>query len=105
VNDYAVVIQEFFIHRTEDYLKTVGREVLGIEYYWCRFEFAKGRGQIHAHILVILRKNIQNNIQEKVSSANGNRTKEAELISEWAKSQFGMTAELNETDTNESVNR
>jgi hypothetical protein len=43
--------------------------------------------------------------QEKVSSANGNRTKEAELIGEWAKSQFGMTAELNETDTNESVNR
>ena len=51
VNDYAVVIQEFFIRRTEDYLSAVGKEVLGIEYYWLRFEFAKGRGQIHAHIL------------------------------------------------------
>jgi len=105
VNDYAVVIQEFFIHRTEDYLKTVGREVLGIEHYWCRFEFAKGRGQIHAHILVILRKGIQNKIQEKVNTANGNRAKEAKLVGEWAKSQFGMTAELNESAANESVTR
>lgn len=47
VNDYSIVVQEFFIKRVEDWLETVGRKVLGIEYYWARIEFAKGRGQIH----------------------------------------------------------
>ena len=96
INDYSVVVQEFFIRRTEDYLNTVGRDVLGIKHYWCRFEFAKGRGQIHAHILVILAKDSQNRIQEQVNAANGNREKEAKLVAEWAKKQFGMTAEYTE---------
>ena len=94
VNDYAIVVQEFFIKRTEDYLNTVGRTVLGIEHYWLRFEFAKGRGQIHAHILVILRKEIQMRIQERVIAANGNREREAKAVSDWAKDQFGMTSEI-----------
>lgn len=96
VNDYAVVVQEFFIRRTEDYLNTVGREVLGIEHYWLRFEFAKGRGQIHAHALVILKKEIQEKIQRQVNSAKGNREMEAKILANWARRQFGMTAELNE---------
>ena len=102
VNDYSVVIQEFFIKRTDDYLNTVGRDVLGIEHYWCRFEFAKGRGQIHAHILVILKKDIQNQIQEQVDAANGNRQREAKAVSDWAKSQFGMTAEHDGTTNTDS---
>ena len=95
VIDYAIVVQEFFIRRTEDYLNTVGRDLLGIEHYWCRFEFAKGRGQIHAHILVILSKKIQARIQERVDMAKGNREREAKYVSEWAKQQFGMTATFN----------
>lgn len=97
VNDYAIVVQEFFIRRTEDYLNTVGRKVLGIEYYWLRYEFAKGRGQIHAHILVILNKSIQKRIQEEVNGANGCRDREAKAIASWARKQFGMTAEINTT--------
>lgn len=96
VNDYAIVIQEFFIHRTEDYLNTIGRDVLGIEHYWLRFEFAKGRGQIHAHILVMLKKNLQARIQEQVDAAKGNREKEAQAVAKWAQKQFGMTAQYNE---------
>lgn len=96
VNDYAIVIQEFFIHRTEDYLNTIGKEILGIEHYWLRFEFAKGRGQIHAHILVILKKILQNRIQEQVDAARGNREKEAQAVSKWAEKQFGMTAKFDE---------
>ena len=86
----------------EDYLNTVGRDVLGIEHYWCRFEFAKGRGQIHAHILVILKKEIQNQIQEQVDAANGNRQREAKAVSDWAKSQFGKTAEHDGTTNTDS---
>lgn len=95
VNEYAIVVQEFFIKRTEDYLNTVGRHVFGIEHYWCRFEFAKGRGQIHAHILVILSKSIQARIQERVDLAKGNREREAKYVSDWANEQFGMTATFN----------
>ena len=35
VNDYSIVIQEFFIKRVEDYLNTVGKELFEIEHYWC----------------------------------------------------------------------
>ena len=94
VNDYAIVIQEFFIHRTEDFLNTVGKDMLGIEHYWLRFEFAKGRGQIHAHILVILKKFLQNEIQQ-VDAAKGNREKEAKAVAKWAEKHFGMTAQHN----------
>jgi len=102
VNDYAVVIQEFFIRRTEDCLNTVGRDVLGIEHYWLRFEFAKGRGQIHAHIVATLKKEIQNEIQDQVNSARGNRGREAEMMSDWADRQFGMTVKINEPMEDES---
>ena len=54
-NDYAIVIQEYFQKRTEIWLKTVGKAVFGIDHYWVRYEFAPGRGQIHAHLLAIPR--------------------------------------------------
>jgi len=104
VNDYSIVVQQFFIKRTEDFLNTVGKKILGIEHYWLRFEFAKGRGQIHAHILVILRKEIQVNLQNQVNSAKGNRQKEANLIADWARQQFGMTAK-HEAKSTESEKR
>ena len=34
-------------------METVGKEVFGIKHVWLRFEFTKGRGQIHAHLLGI----------------------------------------------------
>lgn len=104
VNDYAIVIQQFFVKRTEDFLNTVGKKILGIEHYWLRFEFAKGRGQIHAHILVILKKEIQTDIQNQVNSARGNRQREAELIADWAKQQFGMSAKC-QTPSTETAQR
>ena len=53
VHDYAIVAQEFFEIRVKEWLKTVGKKVFGIKHYWVRFEFAKGRGQIHVHMLAI----------------------------------------------------
>lgn len=94
VNDYAAVVQEFFINRTEDYLKTVGKDVLGIQYYWCRFEFAKGRGQIHAHLLAILKKEMIGALQRQLNEKNGSPQEEALLVADWARDTFGMSAEL-----------
>ena len=95
VNDYSIVVQEFFVKRTEDWLNTVGKKVLGIEHYWVRFEFAKGRGQIHAHLLAILRKDIMSKLQRRLKNKNNNTPQyEAQVIAEWAEEQFGMTANM-----------
>ena len=48
-----VVINEFFVHRTEAWFRIVIREGLGFEDYWYRFEFAKSRGAIHFHSFLI----------------------------------------------------
>ena len=48
-NNYAIVIQEHFQKRVVTWLETVGKDIFGIKHYWIRYEFAPGRGQIHAH--------------------------------------------------------
>jgi hypothetical protein len=53
LNDYCIVVQEFFQARVEAWFETVGKSVFNIEHYWIRYEFAPGRGQIHAHVLCI----------------------------------------------------
>jgi len=53
LTDFTIVIQQYFQKRVQIWINTVGKEIYGIERYWLRFEFAPGRGQIHAHILAI----------------------------------------------------
>jgi len=92
VNDYSIVIQEYFQRRTELWLNTVGKEIFGIDHYWVRYEFAPGRGQIHAHLLAISRYNdIYADCYTVLKEKNGETTR-AELLSEWAESTFGLTA-------------
>ena len=95
VNDYSIVVQEFFITRTIDYLNTVGRDVLGIKHYWMRFEFAKGRGQIHAHLLAILDTEVVKDLQRQIDAKHVTSEQEAKLVSDWAADRFGMTATMN----------
>ena len=53
VNDYTLVVQEYFQERVKIWLSTIGTKVFHIKHYWLRYEFAPSRGQIHAHILAI----------------------------------------------------
>ena len=53
VNDYTLIVQQLFQNRVRLWLKTIGKEIFGIEHYWVRYEFAPSRGQIHAHLLAI----------------------------------------------------
>ena len=78
---YSVLVQEFFQIRTKYWLETVGKDVFDIAHYWGRFEFAKGRGQIHLHMLAITKnrhhqyeywKHIQENEMEKAVSVMAN---------------------------------
>ncbi len=43
VNQYAIVVQEYFERRVQVFLETVGKKILKIEHYWVRFEFAPSR--------------------------------------------------------------
>ena len=53
VNDFTLVVQEYFQERVKIWLSTIGTKVFHIKHYWLRYEFAPSRGQIHAHILAI----------------------------------------------------
>jgi hypothetical protein len=53
VEMYSVVVQEFFQIRVQHWIDTIGKQIFRIKHYYIRYEFAKGRGMIHAHILAI----------------------------------------------------
>ena len=88
VNDYSLVVQEFFQARTKDFLDTVGKELFGIKHYWVRYEFAKGRGQIHAHLLAIT-DDIANHL---AGQSAGSGTVTAEALAQMARERFDLTA-------------
>jgi hypothetical protein len=43
VNNYSIVIQEYFQALVSDFLENYAKEVFGIHHYYARFEFAKSR--------------------------------------------------------------
>lgn len=94
VNEYSIVVQEFFITRLEDWLNTVGKEVLHIDHYICRIEFAKGRGQIHAHLLAIIRKEMMIDLQQQLRHKNMTSDDEAAIIAGWANETFGLSSNM-----------
>jgi Helitron helicase-like domain at N-terminus len=92
VNDYSIVIQEYFQKRTETWLETVGKVLFGIKHYWVRYEFAPGRGQIHAHLLAIPEDHdIYKACHEDMKKPDG-KQKRAERMAAWAHDKFGLTA-------------
>lgn len=94
LNQYSFVVQEYFQKRVETWLATVGNDIFGIKHYWVRYEFAPGRGQIHAHLLAVVRDNsIYHICHSELQKENGTE-KRAELLAEWASSKFGLTAQV-----------
>jgi hypothetical protein len=49
---YTVVVNQFFVVRTEAWFKLLLQEGIGITDFWLRYEFAKSRGAIHFHALL-----------------------------------------------------
>ena len=87
VNDHAIVIQEYFQHRVVSWLDTVGKAIFGIKHYWVRYEFAPGRGQIHAHLLAIPEDQDIYRIAYDVHKAEeeGDSFTRATVFADWAK--------------------
>ena len=96
VNEYSIVIQEYFQKRVEHWLDTVGKDVFGIKHHWVRYEFAPGRGQIHAHMLAISDdQTIYDMCHIELQRENGEDIR-AQHLSEWARKKFGLTASVDE---------
>ena len=92
LNQYSIVVQELFQNRVKHWLDTVGKVVFDIKHHWIRYEFAPGRGQIHAHLLAItgdmtIMELCHNDLKEE----NGKMKRDARLA-EWAEKRFGLTA-------------
>ena len=94
VNDYTLIVQEYFQERVKIWLSTIGAKVFHIKYYWLRYEFAPSRGQIHAHMLAI---HDNPEVMEPYYDNIGNKEKQEEFLHKWMTEELGMTASFPET--------
>lgn len=97
VNEYSIVVQEYYQIRVKNWLNTVGKEMLGIENYWCRYEFTPGRGQIHVHLLATSSDQyIYDFIEKDKNEYENGEEIAAERLKRWARDRFGLTATVRE---------
>ena len=90
VKRFTVYVNEFFMKRARIFLDTVAKEVMGIEHYWARVEFAPGRGQIHLHLLGIGRDK-----SYLLDFYNAKTPEEkTEVLETYATKTLGMTADV-----------
>jgi len=100
VNDYTLIVQEYFQERVKIWLSTIGAKVFHIKYYWLRYEFAPSRGQIHAHMLAI---HDNPKVMEPYYTNIENKKKQEEFLYKWMTEELGMTASFPEALQNPIV--
>ena len=88
--DHLLVVTEFFQKRLETWLATVGRNVFKILHHWGAYEFAKGRGVIHIHLLAIAD---NMDVMQKYYHLRNDKVAQVKHIAEYARKQLFMTAE------------
>ena len=92
LNDYSSVVEEYFEKKVEIWLQTVGKNFFGIEHYWVRYEFAPGRGQIHAHLLAMSKdQEIYKLCHDDLKLPNGNDLR-AQRLADFVQKHYDMTA-------------
>jgi len=89
INDYAIVVQEYFQLRVQAWLDTVGKDLFCIKHHWLRYEFAPSRGQIHAHMLAICD---NKEMLKKCNELKEEPKKLATYLSDWMEDTLGMTS-------------
>ena len=92
VNEYTIVVQEYFQKRVQIWLDTVGKDLFKIKHHWLRYEFAPSRGQIHVHMLAIC-DNLE--MLQKCSELHDNKEELSQYLSGWMEDTMGMTAMFN----------
>jgi len=94
VNQYSIVIQEYFITKVKDWMETFAKDVLQVKHWFVRFEFAKGRGEIHAHILAVAE-----NASFYMAAHNAQTDEEKiEIFSKYAEDVLGLTSNFQMSD-------
>jgi len=68
--NYPLLVDQFFMIRADEFMKTVVRTALGTDHYWGRVKFSPDSGDIYLHVLAITnKKNHQGQSQhEKVAA-------------------------------------
>jgi hypothetical protein len=54
LNDFAIIVQDFFHKRSQEFLDIIAKKLFGMKHFWGRMEFSKLRGQIHIHLVGII---------------------------------------------------
>jgi hypothetical protein len=87
INEFTLVIQEYFQIRVKQWLTTIGKPLFKINHHWLRFEFAPGH---NAHMLAIADiKDVMRYAYDLHS--NGHTQLHTELLGRWAQYTFSMT--------------
>ena len=89
IKDYSIVVQEFFITKVKHWLQNFAKKVLGINHYYCRFEFAEGRGEIHAHIIAVAD---NQSVYEEAYKCGNDTEKKVSVLEKYAEEKLGLTA-------------
>jgi hypothetical protein len=92
IQDNSHIVADYFERRTQSYFKEIMGSVFGVDTYWYRQEFSKSRGMIHWHGLCWRTDHEPHNLLHE-SFSNGKNNAECAIDrSNWAKSNFKMTA-------------
>jgi hypothetical protein len=97
LNDYSLIIQDYFHKKVEFFIEYIGKNVFRMTFHWGRFEFSKGRGQIHLHLVGIIDGvTKEGGIQSLMYMYREDIMKQAEKLADWVRTTFNMTAEFDE---------
>lgn len=96
IDKYTAIVQEYFQMKVDNWMETVGKNVFGITAYYSRFEFAKGRGQIHVHILACSKDHLL--ILPFGEAWKESKKRGVEILSDLVRKRYQMTCEIPECD-------
>jgi hypothetical protein len=102
IKEFSIVVQEFFITKVKHWIQNFGKKVFGIEHYYVRFEFAEGRGEIHAHIIAVA-DNVS--VFDRVHKCGDDNDEKIKILQEYAEKKLGLTAIHPATDSNGNILR
>ena len=72
-------------------MEKIGKTVFGIEHYTVKYEFAPGRGQIHGHLIGIMK---DRSFWKTMYELWSDRSAQAQFLHQWTKGKVSYTAEV-----------
>jgi hypothetical protein len=88
-------VNQYFMNRAKRFMDVFAREVLDLEFYWGRVEFAPGRGAIHLHLLGIAKDKAYLRDFYKART----EAKKVRVMEKYANDVLGMTADVKMDET------